>query len=242
MRKWALPVILAVLVVAAFAVGSQVREQLGFSFSVEGLTDLRQWVDGLGWRGPAVFVGLVTFRIFLLLSSHLVLVLGGLVFGTLGGTLWGALGLILSALLQFLAARLLGDDWVRPRLGERHAVLEDRIRRRGPAPVWAITAHPAGPQTPVNLAAGLVGLPIRELGLAVLLAAPLRAGAYSQQGTGILSWGLAASLAVGLGLAVLLLVPLLVPTVRSWVLGTETSEDARKAGSSRGERGAGVNA
>jgi uncharacterized membrane protein YdjX (TVP38/TMEM64 family) len=242
MRKWALPIILAVLVVAAFALGSQVREQLGFSFSLEGLAELRQWVEGLGWLGPAVFVCLVTFRTFLLLSSHVVLILGGLAFGMLGGTFWGALGLILSALLQFFAARLLGDDWVRPRLDRRHAVLEDRIRRLGPAPVWAVTAHPAGPQTPVNLAAGLAGLPIWEFGLAVVLAAPLRAGAYSVLGTGILSWGLAASLAVALGLAVLLLVPLFAPTVRSWILGTQTSGEAREAGSSRCDRGAGMNA
>ena len=31
MRKWAVPIILAVLVLAAFALGSQVREQLGLS-------------------------------------------------------------------------------------------------------------------------------------------------------------------------------------------------------------------
>jgi len=221
MRKWALPVILALLVVAAFAVGSQIREQLGFSFSVEGLTDLRQWVDSLGWRGPAVFVGLVTFRNFLMLSSHVVLILGGLVCGALGGILWGALGLIASALMQFLAARVLGDDWVRPRVGDRYAVLEERIRRVGPAPVWAITAHPAGPQTPVNLLAGFVGLPIWKFALAVALAAPLRAAAYSVLGTGILTWGLATSIGVGIGLVVLPLLPLSFPAVRTWVLGPE---------------------
>jgi uncharacterized membrane protein YdjX (TVP38/TMEM64 family) len=234
-RKWALPVVLVLLGATAFAVGSQVHQQLGLSFSLEGLTDLRSWVDGLGWYGPAVFVGLVTFRIFLLLSSHVVLILGGLVFGALGGTLWGALGLVASALLQFVAARLLGDDWVRPRLDDRHAGLEDRVRRLGPAPVFAITAHPAGPQTPVNLVAGLVGLPFWEFAGAVALAAPLRAGAYAVLGTGILSWGVAASLAVGLGLVVLLFVPLLIPAVRSWVLGLESHPEARTVGSPRGE-------
>jgi uncharacterized membrane protein YdjX (TVP38/TMEM64 family) len=206
---------------AAFVLGSEVRERLGFSLSLEGLADLREWVEGLGWAGTAVFVGLVTFRGFLLLPSHVVLILGGLVFGALGGTLWGALGLISSALMQFLAARLLGDDWVRPRVGDRYAVLEERIHRVGPAPVWAITAHPAGPQTPVNLTAGLVGLPIWEFALAIALAAPLRAAAYSVLGTGILTWGLATSIGVGIGLVVLLLLPLSFPAVRTWVLGTE---------------------
>jgi uncharacterized membrane protein YdjX (TVP38/TMEM64 family) len=213
-------VTLALLVATAFFVGLEIRDRLGLSFSIDGLTELRRWVDGLGWLGPAVFVGLVTFRGFLLLPSHVVLILGGLVFGALGGTLWGALGLFASALWQYFAAQLLGNDWVRPRLGDRHAALDDRIRRLGPAPVWAITAHPAGPQTAVNLAAGVAGLPLWEFALALVLATPLRAGAYAVLGTGILSWGLATSLAVGVGLVVLLLVPLAIPTIRHWVLGT----------------------
>jgi uncharacterized membrane protein YdjX (TVP38/TMEM64 family) len=234
MRKWALPVLLALLLVAAFAGGSEARAQLGFSFSLEGLTELRQWVEGLGWLGPAVFVGLVTFRLFLLLPSHVVLILGGLVFGGIGGAVWGSLGLMLSAFLQFFAARLLGDDWVRPRLGDGHAALEDRIRRLGPAPVFAVTAHPAGPMTPINLAAGLVGLPIWEFVLAVTLAAPLRAGLYAVLGTSILNFGLLASLAIGFGLVVLVFVPLMIPSVRSWVLGTEPSAPSEPGGGTSG--------
>jgi len=230
MKKWALPVLLALLLLAAFAGGSELRAQLGFSFSLEGLTELRQWVEGLGWLGIAVFVGLVTFRLFLLLPSHVVLILGGLVFGAVGGAVWGALGLVLSAFLQFFAARLLGDDWVRPRLEERHAALEDRIRRLGPAPVFAVTAHPAGPMTPINLAAGLVSLPIWEFALAVVLAAPLRAGLYSVLGTSILSWGPVASVAISLGLVVLVFVPLMIPGIRSWVLGTEPSTPPKPGG------------
>jgi len=234
MRKWAVPIVLALLVAAAFGLGSEVRGQLGFAFSVEGLTELREWVAGLGWLGPAVFVGLVTFRIFLLLPSHAVLILGGLAFGGIGGTLWGALGLVLSASWQFFSARLLGDDWVRPRLGEGHALLEDRIRRLGPAPVFAVTAHPAGPMTPMNLAAGLVGLPVWEFALAVALAAPLRAAAYAVLGTSILSWGPVASVVIGLGLLALVFVPLLHPAVRSWVLGTDRGAPAQPGGGKTG--------
>lgn len=230
MKKWALPILLALLLLAAFAGGSELRAQLGFSFSLEGLTELRQWVEDLGWRGVAVFVGLVTFRLFLLLPSHVVLILGGLVFGAVGGAAWGALGLALSAFLQFFAARLLGDDWVRPRLEGRHAALEDRIRRLGPAPVFAVTAHPAGPMTPINLAAGLVGLPIWEFALAVVLAAPLRAGLYSVLGTSILSWGPVASVAISFGLLVLVFVPLMIPGIRSWVLGTEPGTPPKPGG------------
>ena len=223
MRKWALPVILVALLAIGFAFGSEVRDRLGFSLSLEGLADFRRWVAGLGWLGPMAFVALVTFRIFIGLSSHVVLILGGLAFGALGGTAWGSLGLLFSGLLQFFAARMLGDDWVRPRLGERYAALVDRIHRLGPAPIFVTAAHPAGPMTPVNLAAGFVGLPLWEFGLAVLLGALIRAGVFSVLGTAVLSFSPAESLAIGVGLTVVLLVPLLIPSVRNWVLGTEPS-------------------
>jgi uncharacterized membrane protein YdjX (TVP38/TMEM64 family) len=229
MKKWALLVLIVLLVGGAFAVGSEVRGRLPFSFSLEGLAEVREWVLGFGWRGPAVFVALVTFRSFLLLPSYLVLALGGLVFGAAAGTLWGAIGLAASSHMQYFAARVLGDDWVRPHLGARHAKLEDRIRRLGPAPVFALTAHPAGVLTPLNITAGLVGLAVWEFALAIFLAVPIRAGVYSVLGTSVLEWGLELSIVAGLGLLLVVLAPLLIPSVRHWVLGAGTSGAAAPA-------------
>ena len=114
-----------------FVAGSELRARLGIEFSLEGLERLRAWILGLGWRGPLAFTLLVTFRGFLFIPSHVVLILGGVVFGPLGGTAWGALGLVLSALLQFGAARLLGDDWVQPRLGANGRAVEARGASHG---------------------------------------------------------------------------------------------------------------
>ncbi len=93
------------------------------------------------------------------------------------------------------------------------------MRRLGPAPVFAITAHPAGPLTPMQLLAGVVGLPVWEYALAVALGAPLRSGVYAVLGTSILDWGPLASAAVAVGILVLIVVPLAIPAVRRWVLG-----------------------
>jgi uncharacterized membrane protein YdjX (TVP38/TMEM64 family) len=163
-----------------------------------------------------------------------VLILGGLVFGAWGGTLWGAIGLIFSALLQFTAARIFGEDWVRSRLRDGYETLRERIRSLGSALVFVVGAHPAGPMTPTNLAAGLVSLPAWEFTLAVSLAAPLRAGVYSLLGTSILSWGPLVSLAVGVGLVALVLLPLSIPAVRSWVLVTEAKSTERADGEGSG--------
>jgi len=219
LRNWKPLVVVLGTVAGLFLAGSFVREELGFEFSIEGLTSVREWVTGLGWLGAAAYVGLVSFRTFLLLPSYLVLLLGGLAFGAMFGALWGALGLMLSSLLQFGLARLLGDEWVRPRLGERGRALEDRVRRAGPGIVWAMMAHPAGPLTPTNLAAGLASMPFWEFALAIALGAPLRAGAWAVLGTSILSWGIGTSAALTVVLGALLVLPLAIPSVRHFVLG-----------------------
>lgn len=226
-RRWKPLAVVVGTVVGLFLAGSYVRAVLGFEFSIEGLATVREWVQGLGWLGATAYVGLVSFRMFLLLPSYLVLLLGGLAFGAAFGALWGALGLFLSSMLQFGLARLLADEWVRPRLGERGRALEERVRRAGPGIVWAMTAHPAGPLTPINLAAGLASMPFWEFALAIGLGAPLRAGAWALLGTSILSWGLLTSALLTITLGAVLLIPLAIPSVRHFVLGKpELSESS----------------
>ena len=71
--------------IAVFLIGSSAQEQLGVSFTVEGLEAFWRWVEELGWWGPGVFVLLVILRLFIGLSSHLILIFGGLAFGFTGG-------------------------------------------------------------------------------------------------------------------------------------------------------------
>ena len=105
--RWRRRVFVLLFLAAAFIIGATAQEQLGISFSVEGLEAFRQWVQGLGWWGPAVFILLVIFRLFIGLSSHLILTLGGLAFGVAGGIVWGSIGLLLSSLVLFYLAQML---------------------------------------------------------------------------------------------------------------------------------------
>ena len=98
--RWRRSLYVVLFLVVAFLVGSSVQEQLGISFTIEGLEDFRLWVQELGWWGPAVYILLCIFRLFIGLSSHLVLILGGLTFGIAGGMIWGSAGLLLSAMAR----------------------------------------------------------------------------------------------------------------------------------------------
>lgn len=77
--------------------------------------------------------------------------------------------------------------------------------------------------TGICFAAGLVGLQAREFLIAATLGGAVRAGAFAVLGTALLSWGPAASIAIGLGLALLIFAPLSIPSVRAWALGSASA-------------------
>ena len=185
MRRFA-PLALLALVAGLFLAGRVVRGQLGLELSGESIQSA---VEGRGWMAPALFVGLVTFRQFLLLPSALVLPVGGVLFGAALGTLLGAAGILISALMKYAIARGLGREWLRPRLGATFDTLERHARRTGPLLIGFLTAHPAGPMAPVHWGAGLASLPLVPFALAVAVAAPIRAFVYAFFGSTLLEPG-----------------------------------------------------
>ncbi len=221
--RWRRRVFVLLFLAAAFTIGATAQEQLGISFSVEGLEAFRQWVQGLGWWGPAVFILLVIFRLFIGLSSHLILTLGGLAFGVAGGILWGSIGLLLSSLVLFYLAQMLGADWVQRRFGAQYQLMLDRIQRVGVVAIFAITAHPIGLLTPAHLAAGLVGLNAAHFAAVVAVAAPIRAAPYAFLGTAVLDLTGIQSLLIAGALLLVFVLPLLFPRVREWLWGAKQS-------------------
>ena len=224
--RWRRRLFVLLFLSAAFVLGSTAQEQLGISFTIEGLETFRQWVQGLGWWGPAVFILLVIFRLFIGLSSHLVLILGGLAFGVTGGILWGFIGLVVSGLVLFYLARALGSDWVQRRFGEQYTFVVERIERVGAVAIFAITAHPAGLLTPAHPAAGLVNVSAVQFTAAVALAAPVRAAPYAFLGTAVLDLTGVQSLAIAGVMLVVFVLPLLSPKVRGWLWGRSSTHES----------------
>lgn len=177
-ERAALPIlwVLVGLLASAFVAGRLLRENLGIEFSA---TAIHAWVNAFGWSSPACFVGLVTFRQFLLLPSAILLTVGGLCFGVLVGTALGATGILLSGLMNFVLARSMGRKWVQARYGRKLERLERRIESAGPFLVWVATAHPIGPMSPTHWAAGFSSVPLYGFVLAVLIGGCLRAVGYS---------------------------------------------------------------
>jgi uncharacterized membrane protein YdjX (TVP38/TMEM64 family) len=199
MRRNVLPLALVVLLVGLFLAGHVARSRLGIELSAESI---RTVVGGFGWKAPAIYLGILTFRQFLLLPSALVLSIGGAAFGASLGTVLGAAGIAISAALKYTIARGLGREWLRGRFGAAAAAFERHAGAAGPLVVGLATAHPAGPMAPVHWGAGVAGVPAASFAAAVALAAPIRAFAYAFFGSTLLEPGsarfwLAAALLVG---------------------------------------------
>lgn len=170
------PLVLLAVVGLLIFVGSRVRSALGIELSTESI---RSWVAGFGWKGPAVYVGLVTFRQFLFLPSWAILSAAGLAFGAGLGALLGGLGITLSGFLAFGISRSVAGAWILPRLGpELHGVLA-RVERAGAWLVGLGTAHPMGPLTIFHCAGGLSTLSLLAFATAVIPASLFRAGSFA---------------------------------------------------------------
>jgi uncharacterized membrane protein YdjX (TVP38/TMEM64 family) len=204
--------------------GYRLRAHLGLGSS---LADLQAAVQDLGWRGPGVFLALVTFRQFLAIPAALLLAAGGLCFGVALGTLLGAAGIIVSGLGKFGIARAVGRRWISVRPGGRLARLEARVQRLGPGMIGLSTAHPLGILAPFHWAAGLSAVRLAPFALALCLGAPVRAFAYSVFGATLVDPGTPAFWVAALGLAAVIVLPLLIPGVRARVMARDLAGTLR---------------
>lgn len=210
------PVLPLIIFAAVIAAGRTLWTQLGIEPTPTGV---HTWVTSLGVWAPLVFVAVVAGRHGLALPSALVLTVGGLCFGISLGTVLGAIGIVISGVLMFAVGRWSGTEWIRKQIGPRYESIEDRLRRAGPALVGLATAYPLGPLTAVHVAAGFTSVRLVPFVVALVLAAPVRAFAYSWFGSTLLdSFTLEHWLLLG-ALTIVLVGPLAFPGVRRWLLG-----------------------
>lgn len=209
------PALIALLALSLVA-GWGVREQLGLELSTESL---RTTVDGMGWKAPAIFLGLLTFRQFIFLPAIVILPVGGLCFGTTVGTLLGATGIVLSALITFTIARKIGGQWIRDTFGARYAWVERHVEKAGPVMVGLVTAHPTGPMAWFFWGAGFSSMALLPFALAVAAGGSVRALAYSFLGSTLLVPGSPQFYAAATVLALAAIVPLAHPGLRRRLFG-----------------------
>jgi uncharacterized membrane protein YdjX (TVP38/TMEM64 family) len=206
------------ILVALIVGGRAAANHYGWELNSESLEDFQHWISSLGWMGPAAFLLLVVSRLFIGLSSHVVLILGGLAFGAVGGTFWGGVGLTLSGCVHYFLTRYLGSDWVSAQLGGRREYWERLIDKGGVPALFIINVHPLGPQSLMTLAAGAVRFNFGKFLATMMVGTPIRAGLYAVMGGTILTLSVGQILLLTLAIILFTVVPLFLPRTRRWLL------------------------
>jgi len=123
---------------------------------------LRDGVTKLGIFAPIIYIFLYGIGTILLLPSTPLNVSGGLIFGFQWGLFWTAIAAIFAAIISFIYARFLGQNWVKQRFGNYLQTLDGEIEKGGMWYIFAIRLLPLIPYGIVNYGAGLTAVTGRD--------------------------------------------------------------------------------
>lgn len=138
--------------------------------SLDGLSRLRDWINGFGIAAPLVFIAIYVVATVVFLPGTPLSLLAGLVFGPVFGTLWVVIGATIGATLAFLigryAARGLVEGWTEN--NERIKKLDEGVEQQGWRMLLITRLVPVFPFNLQNYAYGVTKI---GLGTYVLLTA-----------------------------------------------------------------------
>jgi uncharacterized membrane protein YdjX (TVP38/TMEM64 family) len=116
-----------------------------------------QWVHGLGFWGPVVFVGGYAAAVVAFVPASLLTLAAGAIFGLVPGTLYVFVAATLGSCLAFLVARHVARESVERRLAERprFAAIDRAVGQNGRKIVFLLRLSPAFPFNLLNYALGV---------------------------------------------------------------------------------------
>ncbi len=177
-----------------------------------------QWVDGLGFWGPAVFVLGYAAATLAFVPGSILTMAAGAIFGLTKGTLLVFLGATLGSTFSFLVARYLARSAIEKRLADRprFRAIDRAVARQGLKIVFLVRLSPVFPYNLLNYGLGLTRVKLLDYVLACFGMIPgtflyvyygkalgslaaVAGGVAPERGTGdwvLLGVGLAATVAV----------------------------------------------
>jgi uncharacterized membrane protein YdjX (TVP38/TMEM64 family) len=138
-------------------------------FDVQTLfKNLLAWVEGAGFAGGLVFVGIYITATVLFVPGSILTLGAGFVFGVLRGTAYVSVASTVGATLAFLVGRYLARDWIAGKVegNDRFKTIDDAVGREGWKIVGLTRLSPVFPFNLLNYAYGLTKVSLRGYFLA----------------------------------------------------------------------------
>ena len=136
---------------------------LKFSGAADKLIYVREWINGLGFWGPLVFILIYILAVILALPGSAITIAGATLFGSVWGVVLVSIASTIGASICFLISRYLARDFILRKFAQNEKFLKlDRMAEEHGAIVIAITRLiPIFPFNVLNYGFGLTGVPLR---------------------------------------------------------------------------------
>jgi len=151
-----------VLLIVGISFAIAYREQINAS-------ELEAWVSNAGAAGPFVFMLIYIIGTIFFLPGSVLTLAGGALFGPVWGTFYNLTGATIGAILSFIAARYLAQDWVEKKTGGRLKTLKEGVEAEGWKFVAFVRLVPLFPFNLLNYALGLTKIKLLHYSIASYL-------------------------------------------------------------------------
>jgi len=127
-----------------------------------------EWVDGLGFWGPAVFVLGYAAATLAFVPGSILTMAAGAIFGLAKGTLLTFLGATVGSTFSFLVARYLARSAIERRLADRprFRAIDRAVAKQGLKIIFLVRLSPVFPYNLLNYGLGLTRVKLRDYVLA----------------------------------------------------------------------------
>jgi uncharacterized membrane protein YdjX (TVP38/TMEM64 family) len=127
-----------------------------------------QWVDGLGFWGPAVFILGYAAATLAFVPGSILTMAAGAIFGLAKGTVLTFLGATLGSTFSFLVARYLARSAIERKLADRprFRAIDKAVARQGLKIVFLVRLSPVFPYNLLNYGLGLTRVKLLDYVLA----------------------------------------------------------------------------
>ena len=144
--------------------------------------DIAQTVHSAGVFAPPAFMAIYAAATVAFVPGSVLTLAGGALFGPLAGTFYSLTGATIGATLAFLAARHMGLDWLRGRIGGRAAQIIEGVEREDWRFVALMRLVPLVPFNLLNYALGLTRIRLSRYVITTYIAMLPGAFAYTYLG------------------------------------------------------------
>lgn len=129
-----------------------------------------QWVDGLGFWGPAVFVAGYALAVVAFVPASLMTLAAGATFGVAAGTAYVFCAAVVGSSLAFLVSRYFARRAIERRLegNRRFEAIDRAVGEQGRRIVFLLRLSPVFPFNLLNYALGLTGVRFVDYAVASL--------------------------------------------------------------------------